>query len=139
MMMRRTFDPVLTCRNLALAAAFAVPGLPAAASNDGVTTIEEFDCLAQREQQEACCGPCPTIQVAPQYPDIEKNLDGAVHLYVTVDTQGKPKDVMVINSTHKVFEAPSVEALKLWVFKPGVCQGRTIEQAVRIRMSFKAN
>jgi len=59
------------------------------------------------------------------YPD-RKDLDvtkGIIVVSITVDTQGKVEEVEILKSSDPSLEAPIIEAVGQWRFKPGIKNG----------------
>jgi TonB family protein len=59
-------------------------------------------------------------RVAPVYPEIAKRMriSGEVQLDVTVDAQGKVKDVKPVSGNH-MLEIAAEDAVRQWKFVPG--------------------
>ena len=70
----------------------------------------------------------------PIYPPVLKaaGVEGRVSLRFVVGTDGRPEagTVQVLSSTNKAFEAPAVEAIKKWRFKPAKIRGAPVRQLV---------
>lgn len=62
----------------------------------------------------------PVAGVAPVYPvrALERGLEGYVILKYTVTAQGTVKDVVVVKSTSKLFNASAVSAARQYRYKP---------------------
>jgi protein TonB len=100
------------------------PGRPAGlAHNLG----QVFD-LSQLDQI-----PVARIQQEPIYPyEMRQNgIKGEVNVGFIVGVNGDVRDAYVVNSTHREFEAPAVQAVSKWKFRPG----RRNAHAVNTRMS----
>lgn len=75
-------------------------------------------------------------EVRPTYPKEakEKSLEGAVVMDILVDDKGKVRQVSVIEG-EPLFRAGAVEAMKKFLFRPAMLEGRPV--AVRIRYTLK--
>ena len=62
----------------------------------------------------------PVITVAPAYPENARRdrIEGEVQLCYQVDKNGRPYRVAVRRSTHRVFERPSMRAIKASTYVP---------------------
>jgi TonB family protein len=62
----------------------------------------------------------PIAAVAPRYPQraLERGQSGAVCLEFTLDQDGVPKDIVVLDSTSSIFERPALAALTQWEYQP---------------------
>jgi protein TonB len=58
-------------------------------------------------------------------------IPGEVNVGFIVDVNGDVRDAYVINSTHREFEVPAVQAVSKWKFRPG----RKNAHPVNTRMS----
>jgi protein TonB len=61
----------------------------------------------------------------------QNGIKGEVNVGFIVDVNGDVRDAYVVNSTHREFEAPAVQAVSKWKFRPG----RRNAHAVNTRMS----
>jgi TonB family protein len=66
------------------------------------------------------------IEVLPRYPNgaRRKRIQGFVVAEVEFDREGTVKHVEIVESTHPLFVAPTVTALKQWRFNPVVTPKR---------------
>ena len=71
----------------------------------------------------------PIAQASPVYPvrAIERRLEGYVLLEFTVTRTGTVKDVVVLESSHALFERPAVEAARKFKYKPRVIGGEAVD------------
>jgi len=62
----------------------------------------------------------PELTVAPVYPRKARRdrIEGEVQVCFEVDRDGRPRRVAVRRSTHRVFEKPSIRAVKASSFRP---------------------
>lgn len=82
----------------------------------------------------------PLFRVAPDYPmaAIRQALEGHVIVSFTILRSGAVGSVVVVESTHSVFERAAMEAAAKFRYKPRVIDGETVEvHGVRTRISFK--
>jgi protein TonB len=58
--------------------------------------------------------------VEPKYPDmaVRTGLEGKVWVKIWVDREGKPKEVVVLQSDAEIFNNPAIEAAKQFLFTP---------------------
>jgi protein TonB len=79
----------------------------------------------------------------PTYPDSlrKTRVEGSVTLVFVLDETGRVLDPRVESSTHKDFEAPALEAIRKWKFKPGIKDGQPVRAFLRqpIRFRLPAN
>jgi TonB family protein len=81
-----------------------------------------------------------TRYVAPEYPSkaVSQRLRGAVTVEYTVDTNGDPRDVRVIEATPPgVFDHAAVSAIKHWHYDPVLVNGAPVEVPVRTSIRFE--
>lgn len=84
------------------------------------------------------------VQVKQQKPVYPDNLwkaqqQGNVLLIGRIDKEGRVQDAVVVGATQHDFEAPALEAVQAWEFRPAIRDGQPIEiffnAAVRFRIS----
>jgi TonB family protein len=77
--------------------------------------------------------------VDPLYPaDLKKaGVDGEVLVDFVIDLTGAVQDVRVVRSSHREFEAPTIEALRQWKFSPGEKGGIAVNTRVQQLLVFK--
>jgi TonB family protein len=77
-------------------------------------------------------------RVIPEYPWALRlsGNKGDVMLEFVVDSTGEVRNLMIIQSTHPEFEAPAIEALLKWKFKPAVVDGRPVNTRMRQPIQF---
>jgi len=83
--------------------------------------------------------PVPTFQKRPSYPfslRVSGN-SGEVLIEFIVDDHGEVRNPVVLKSTHPEFEAPAVEALLEWKFKPGKKAGRPVPTRMQVPIVFQ--
>lgn len=72
--------------------------------------------------------PRALFQVTPTYP-LELSaakVEGKVTVEFVIDPDGNVRDVRVVRSSHKAFEAPAIAAVLQWKFAPGEIKGRKV-------------
>ena len=71
----------------------------------------------------------PIVKVAPIYPSraVTMDLEGYVIVEFTVTRSGTTRDVVVIESTHWVFDRAAREAASKFKYKPRVIDGEPVE------------
>lgn len=81
------------------------------------------------------------IRASPNYPFEMKRqgITGEVVLQFLVDPKGDVRDVTVIRSSHREFEAPAIQAVLKWKFRPGRKGGKAVTTRMQIPMSFTLN
>ena len=58
----------------------------------------------------------PLVRVPPKMPSTARR-SGHVSVIFDVDTQGKPINIRLVNSTEKKFEKPSLESVEKWRYQ----------------------
>lgn len=83
--------------------------------------------------------PTPISLPPPKYPfALYKNgTEGEVIVGFVVDRGGQIKNAVVIRSTHPEFEAPALEAVNQWKFKPGMKDGQLVNTSARQAIFFR--
>lgn len=78
-------------------------------------------------------------RVEPEYPFSLRlsGNKGDVVLEFVVDKDGEVRNPVIVKSSHPEFEAPAVEALLKWKFKPAVVKGRTVNTRMRLPIHFE--
>ena len=82
--------------------------------------------------------PAPVKRAAPMYPSHLRRAGyaGQVSLRFTVNVEGRPEKIRVHRSTHPDFEASAIDALKQWVFKPAMRDGRPVPMETEVPIVF---
>ncbi|MEM7432114.1 MAG: energy transducer TonB [Pseudomonadota bacterium] len=81
----------------------------------------------------------PQVRYAPIYPAeaLDKNLDGYVEFSFTVQKDGTLRDVVVTESSDKVFEAAATRAVKMFRYAPRLENGVIVETpGMTLRITF---
>ncbi len=78
-------------------------------------------------------------KVLPVYPEsCRKNkIEGNVELAVAVDTKGRPEDVKVLHGVHPDLDKAAVDAVRKWVFKPYLVDGKPGKVVFKLNILFK--
>jgi len=71
------------------------------------------------------------VRVAPVYPAraLSQGLEGTVVVKFDVDSDGRVFNVVVVESSHRVFEKAAIQAAERFKFKPRVIDGVALETA----------
>ena len=85
--------------------------------------------------------PVPRIQQQPIYPYEMRRagITGEVNVGFIVDANGDVRDSYVINSTHREFEVPAVQAVSKWKFRPGRRSGHAVNTRMSVPIVFSFN
>ncbi len=77
--------------------------------------------------------------VPPTYPDAlrKARVEGSVTLVFVLDESGRVTDPRVESSTHAEFEAPALEAIRKWKYKPGIKDGQPVPAFLRQPIRFR--
>jgi TonB family protein len=81
-----------------------------------------------------------TRYVPPEFPSkaLSQRVSGAVIVEYTVDANGDPRDVRVIEATPPgVFDKAAVTAVKRWHYDPVIANGGPVEVPVRTSIRFE--
>jgi len=78
-------------------------------------------------------------KVEPKYPELamRAGLEGKVWVKIWVDKEGRPKQVVILKSDAEIFNEPSIEAAKQWVFTPAYMNNGPVAVWVSIPFRFK--
>lgn len=69
---------------------------------------------------------------------IEPGFKGIVSLRVFLDERGKVSNASVHKSTHGDLEAPAIDAIRKWTFKPAQVAGKPVKARISISFKFEA-
>ena len=113
----------------ALSGDFALPSFDARKTNLGMDIFDIND-LEKKPQARR--------QLPPRYPAKAKasSIEGFVLLEFIVDQNGDVESVVVKDSSHSLFEAAAVDAVRNWVFTPGEKDGRKVRTRFRQKIPF---
>jgi TonB family protein len=81
-----------------------------------------------------------THYVAPEFPSkaLSQHVSGAVTVEYTVDVNGDPRDVRVIEATPPgVFDHAAIAAVKRWHYDPLIVNGAAVEVPIRMAIRFE--
>lgn len=126
--------------NVSLDVAFGSGGVLAGAVNwlqEAATQVGGADAFSAADLERH---PEMLAAVPPNYPESLRRarVEGTVTLAFVVDETGRVQDPRVESSTRPEFEAPALEALRKWRFKPGYKDGQPVRaylrQTIRFRM-----
>jgi protein TonB len=78
-------------------------------------------------------------KVEPKYPELamRAGLEGKVWVKIWVDKEGKPKQVVILKSDAEIFNEPSVEAAKQFLFTPAYMNNGPVSVWVSVPFKFK--
>lgn len=84
--------------------------------------------------------PTPLRTQAPAYPDALRRdgVSGIVSINVTIDENGNVTQTAVSKSTNAAFDAPALEAVSRWKFKPAKKAGHPVTASVVVPVRFTA-
>jgi protein TonB len=113
----------------ALSGDFALPTFDAKKTNLGMDIFDIND-LEKKPQ--------PRRQLPPRYPAKAKasGLEGFALAEFIVDQNGDVESVVIKDSSNSIFEAPTVDAIRNWVFTPGEKDGRKVRTRVRVKIPY---
>ena len=94
--------------------------------------------LPQQQPSKDVTMPTVVRQVKPDYPESAKKerVQGNVMLAVVVKKDGTVGDVTVKKALHPELDEAAVRAMKKWEFKPGTKDGKAVDVAVDVEMTF---
>ncbi|ELV7517990.1 energy transducer TonB [Photobacterium damselae] len=85
----------------------------------------------------------PLYRVEPRYPAraLKQGAEGYVVLQFTIDTQGRPSDISVVEAKpRRLFERDAMRALRKWKYQAKVIDGQSVEQPGQtVKLEFKIN
>ncbi|AWK83909.1 TPA: energy transducer TonB [Photobacterium damselae] len=85
----------------------------------------------------------PLYRVEPSYPAraLKQGAEGYVVLQFTIDTQGRPSDISVVEAKpRRLFERDAMRALRKWKYQAKVIDGQAVEQPGQtVKLEFKIN
>ena len=62
--------------------------------------------------------------------------DELVVISMLVGTDGKPRDFKVLSPSNQDYDQQALEAVKLWLFKPGLCDKEPTEMTITVEVEF---
>ncbi|UKA12360.1 energy transducer TonB [Photobacterium damselae] len=85
----------------------------------------------------------PLYRVEPRYPAraLKQGAEGYVVLQFTIDTQGRPSDISVLEAKpRRLFERDAMRALRKWKYQAKIIDGQAVEQPGQtVKLEFKIN
>ncbi len=82
--------------------------------------------------------PTPVLTPPPAFPSQMKGTTGIVALIVVVNADGTVAEAVVSKSTDAAFEAPSLEAISKWKFKPAEVNGQPVKSKITVPIRFSS-
>ncbi len=81
----------------------------------------------------------PTRQVAPKYPFMERarRKSGDCTLKMTIDSEGVPRNVRVVESLDPGFDASAIKAVEQWRYKPATVNGAPYPEESTVIVNFQ--
>lgn len=78
-------------------------------------------------------------QVPPTYPPLARlaKVQGSVVLLMTVDGQGVPAELQVLQGVHPSLDAESLRVARLWRFEPARVNGTPVMAKFRLTLNFR--
>lgn len=80
--------------------------------------------------------PTPLRTPPPEFPESKKGSEGIVSLLVIVNADGTVAEASVAKSSDAAFEAPSLEAIAKWKFKPAEVNGQPVRCKITVPIRF---
>jgi len=114
----------------AVAGDFALPSLRIQKEELGGLEIFDINDLDKK--------PTTVKQVPPIYPieATRRGLSGFVVAQFVIDQRGNVISVKVVRSSDRIFEGPTIDALRQWRFTPGEKNGRIVTTRAETRIPF---
>ena len=82
----------------------------------------------------------PIFRVNPPYPmaAVTRNLEGHVIVEFTVTRLGTVTDIVVVESTHSVFNKPAIQAVSKYRYRPRIVGGEPVDvTGVQLKLTFE--
>lgn len=113
--------------------------VPSTTSVWATYTLVEFDDGYELQVVGYDSCPRPTHQAEPAYPrgELLAGKEGWVNLGFTVQPDGKPSDIRVVESSHRNFEKAALRAIAKWRFKPKTVNGQAVATDVTQKIEFE--
>jgi periplasmic protein TonB len=94
--------------------------------------------FASDEFQKPDVAPVPVRTPPPQYPSSLKRegVAGVVTVAIIIDEKGNVTSATINKSSHAEFEAPSLDAVRKWRFKPAMKDNQAIASRVIVPLHF---
>jgi TonB family protein len=90
--------------------------------------------------RETKAGQPETVRtIAPEYPENcrSNGIEGSVGLEVSVDAAGRPTDIKIVKSAHPDLDKAAAAAVKQWLFKPFLVEGKSKAAVYVMTVDFK--
>ncbi len=127
--------PISADLEVAMGSGGALAGFGAIAAPTTVEAITQdaFDVADLEKRPEA------VSQVPPTYPRAlqKARIEGQVTVVFILSEEGRVEEPRVENSTRPEFEAPALEAIRKWRFRPGLKDGQPVRSFIRIPLKFQ--
>lgn len=83
--------------------------------------------------------PVPIYRPEPQYSEEARKAkwQGVVTLSFVVDEAGKPYDIKVVHALGLGLDEKAIEAVRMWLFKPGLKSGKPVKVAAQVEVTFR--
>ena len=77
-------------------------------------------------------------QAPPVYPAAARQAgtSGVVRLWVVIGTDGRVRDIRVMNGPGREFDVAAIEAVWQWVYKPTLLNGQPVEVVTTVEVNF---
>jgi len=93
-----------------------------------------------RRVGDGVTSPVPIKPVKPSYTSsaMQARISGTALVECTVLANGTVTDAKIVGSLDKVhgLDQEALRAARLWIFKPGTCEGKPVDVVVRIALEF---
>lgn len=78
-------------------------------------------------------------QMPPKFPmdASQRGLSGYAVAIFVVDEYGNVIDIDIPRSSDKIFEKPTIEAIRSWKFSPGEKDGKAVKTRIKIRIPYE--
>ncbi|RME91660.1 MAG: energy transducer TonB [Verrucomicrobia bacterium] len=98
----------------------------------GQSAVDAFDVVDLEKPPELLS------VVPPNYPPAlrKAGIEGRVVVVFVLDEEGRVQDPRIESSTRPEFEAPALEAIRRWRFRPGMKDGRPVRTYLRQPIRF---
>lgn len=82
--------------------------------------------------------PLPVLTPPPSFPAAKKGESGIVALVVVINEDGTVAEASIAKSSDAAFEAPSLEAISKWKFKPAEVNGQPVKCKITVPIRFNS-
>ena len=116
-----------------LAGDFTMPGFNANQKSLGSLDIFDIGDVDGKPQAQK--------QAPPRYPSAARRAgkEGFVVAEFIIDTNGATTDIKIQQSSDPVFNQPTIEAIRRWMFTPGKKGNRLVKTRTRVKLPFQIN